>query len=197
MNEQTQTTRERILNAAIQVFSDRGYHDTRMDDIVEAANSSKGSIYFHFTSKKEIFFGLIDHFSILLETQVSEILDADEHGVDQLGKINSAVFSLFNRYRGLAKIVLIQAVGLGEEFEIRRRKLNDRFCAIIEKRLDRSISEGHLQPMNTAVVARLWVGAMNEIVIHWIYTPNFQLEDNLPEINRFFRNSIGHKENHP
>ena len=194
MNTPTQPTRERILEAAIQVFSDRGYHNTRMDDIVEASNTSKGSIYFYFKSKQEIFFGLIDTFTGLLEQRVGTIIDGSGHGGDQLGAINSAIISLFNQYRSLAKIVLIQAVGLGADFETRRRALNDRFCVMIQQRLDRAVSDGSLQPINTAIVARLWVGAMNELIIHWIFTPDFNLEENLPDINAFFKNSIDYKE---
>ena len=194
MNESAQSTRERILEAAIRVFSDRGYHDTRMDDIVEASNTSKGSIYFHFKSKQDIFLGLIDTFTSLLEDRVAQIMDSDSHGADQLGNINTAVISLFNQYRGLAKIVLIQAVGLGEVFEQRRRVVNDRFCSMIQTRLDRSVREGKLAPLNTAIISRLWVGAMNELVIHWIFTPEFNIEEKLPDINGFFKNSINYKE---
>ncbi len=197
MNDSSQATRARILEAAIKVFSTRGYHDTRMDDIVEAANSSKGSIYFHFKSKQEIFLGLIDTFINLLEDQVESIIDSPSHGSDQLSDINQAVIGLFDQYRSLAKIVLIQAVGLGEVFEERRRMVNDRFCDMIEKRLQRSVADGSLPPMNTQIVSRLWVGAMNELIIHWIFTPGFNLEANLPEINAFFKNSIRYKELEP
>lgn len=48
-------TRTRILEAAARVFAEKGYHETRMDDIVAAADSSKGSLYFHFANKEEIF----------------------------------------------------------------------------------------------------------------------------------------------
>jgi AcrR family transcriptional regulator len=188
------TTRERILEAAINVFSSKGYHDTRMDDIVEASQSSKGSIYFYFKSKQDIFLGLIDTFIGLLENRVSKIIDSEQKGSSQLPSINTEVISLFNQYRKLAKIVLIQAVGLGELFENRRRMVNDRFCDIIQKRLDRSVADESLPPMNTAIIARLWVGAMNELIIHWIYNPDFDLEQHLPDINQFFINSIKYQE---
>lgn len=188
------TTRERILEAAINVFSSKGYHDTRMDDIVEASQSSKGSIYFYFKSKQEIFLGLIDIFIGLLEARVTKILDSEQNGSSQLPSINTEVISLFNQYRNLAKIVFIQAVGLGELFENRRRMVNDRFCNLIQKRLDRSVDDGSLPPMNTIIISRLWVGAMNELIIHWIYNPNFDLEHHLPEINQFFKNSIMYQE---
>jgi AcrR family transcriptional regulator len=189
MNEAL-NTRDRILEAAIKVFSSRGFHDTRMDDIVEESKTSKGSIYFYFKSKQEIFLGLIDTFIGLLETRVVRIIDSPAKGSSQVSAINLEVVTLFEQYRNLAKIVLIQAVGLGEVFENRRRSMNDRFCALIQKRLDRAVEDGSLPPVNTAIIARLWVGAMNELIIHWIYNPDFDLESNIPDINQFFINSI-------
>ena len=59
-------TRERILDAALNIFSRKGYHDTRLDEIVDESETSKGSIYFHFPNKERLFFALVDQFANLL-----------------------------------------------------------------------------------------------------------------------------------
>ena len=41
-------TRERILDAAAEVFATKGYHSSVVDDIVHDSNTSKGAVYFHF-----------------------------------------------------------------------------------------------------------------------------------------------------
>ena len=48
-----------ILDAALQVFSDKGFASARLDDIAEAAGLSKGGVYTHFASKEEIFGALL------------------------------------------------------------------------------------------------------------------------------------------
>ena len=53
-------TRERILDAALQTFSRQGYHGTRLDDIVDVSETSKGAIYFHFANKERLFLALVD-----------------------------------------------------------------------------------------------------------------------------------------
>ncbi len=65
----SEDTRDRILDAALNIFSNKGYHDTRMDEIVEASDTSKGSIYFHFPNKERLFLALVDQFADLLERQ--------------------------------------------------------------------------------------------------------------------------------
>jgi len=184
-------TRARILEAAVRVFAQKGYHETRMDDIVSESNTSKGSLYFHFPNKQEIFFGLIETFTDLLETRLKESLVAEQHGVEQVDSALTASLRLFSQYRPLAKIVLVQAVGLGAAFEQRRRAINNRFTALIQSRLEKGIADGSLPPQNAELAARAWVGVLNEIVIHWIYTGAPDLESAAPEIKALLLRSIG------
>ena len=46
-------TRERILDAAMNIFSAKGFHDTKLDEIVSEGGISKGSIYFPFPQQRE------------------------------------------------------------------------------------------------------------------------------------------------
>lgn len=194
MEQLSTSTKEKILEAAIKVFSERGYHATRVDDIAEESQTSKGSIYFYFKSKQDIFLGLIHIFIDLLEKRVQRSISADGHGgAEQLSQTLTEIIRLFKQYRSLAKIVLIQAVGLGETFEDQRRLLIDKFTRIVQSRLDRSIEDGSIPSIDSAIVARLWVGAMVEVVVHWIFTPDFDLESKIPDMNEFFLNSINYR----
>jgi len=105
------------------------------------------------------------------------------------------VFAEKGYHRPLAKIVLVQAVGLGTAFEERRRAINDRFTALIQARLEKGIADGSLPAQNAELAARAWVGALNEIVIHWIYTGTPDLETAAPEIKAFLLRSIGARNN--
>jgi len=191
MHPEPADTRTRILEAAVRVFAEKGYHETRMDDIVSASHTSKGSLYFHFPNKQEIFFGLIETFTGLLEARLKESLAAEQHGSEQVDSALTASLRLFTQYRTLAKIVLVQAVGLGAAFEARRRAINDRFSALIQGRIEKGIQDGSLPAQNAELAARAWVGALNEIVIHWIYTGVPDLETSVPEIKAFLLRSIG------
>ena len=52
--------REALLDAALDVFADRGYRDASVDEIAERAGYSKGAIYWHFSSKDELFSTLLE-----------------------------------------------------------------------------------------------------------------------------------------
>jgi len=187
----TQETRTRILEAAVKVFATKGYHDTKVDDIVSESKTSKGSFYFYFPSKQDIFLALSDTFADLLETRLTQAMDKEAHGLQQMDAALGASLGLFSQYPGLAKVALVQAVGLGAVFEQRRRAINDRLTLIIQSRLERAVQDGSIPPLQIDIAARAWVRALNEIVINWIYTGAPSLEESLPALRQFLARSIG------
>ncbi len=58
MQQRSQETRMRILEAAMEHFASQGYNAASVDDICAAAGVSKGAFYHHFPSKQAVFFAL-------------------------------------------------------------------------------------------------------------------------------------------
>ncbi|MBW2222222.1 MAG: TetR/AcrR family transcriptional regulator, partial [Deltaproteobacteria bacterium] len=52
--------KEKILEAALLCFNEKGYHKTSIDDIALNGKISKGGIYYHFKSKEELFLKLFN-----------------------------------------------------------------------------------------------------------------------------------------
>ncbi|MDF2714328.1 MAG: transcriptional regulator, TetR family protein, partial [Paenibacillus sp.] len=48
-------SRNKVLQAAIGVFAEQGYHQASMDDIALKADVAKGTLYYHFSGKSELF----------------------------------------------------------------------------------------------------------------------------------------------
>ncbi len=165
------STRERILEAALDIFSSKGYHDARLDDIVESAHISKGSIYFYFPNKERLFLALVDQFADLIERRATEAIERQPRaGIDRVRAAIMAVIETFGKYRRPAKILLVQAVGLGATFEKKRLEVTDRFAALIKRHLDEAVAVGEIEPIDTAVVAHAWMGAIYNLVIRWVMT---------------------------
>jgi AcrR family transcriptional regulator len=165
-----EATKSRILDAALDVFASKGYHDTRLDEIVEESHTSKGSIYFHFPNKERLFLALVDQFADLLERRVTEAIEQEERGIARVRVALQTCLETFGRYRRPAKLLLVQAVGLGAPFENKRNEVNDRFARLIETYLQEAIEENDIEPVDTEVVAYAWMGAIYGVIIRWVYT---------------------------
>ncbi len=184
-------TRTRILNAAAGVFAEKGYHDARMDEIVLASHTSKGGVYYHFPSKNYIFFALIDKFTELLEERLRVAIENEERGLKRVDVAIRICMQTFGQHRTLAKTALVQAVGLGEAFEQKRREINDRFTGIIEENLAQAVADGSISEIDTEVVARAWMGALNEVVLRWVYTGSPDPDRSTPALRTLLLKSIG------
>jgi len=57
--EDDELTRQALLKEALAVFSEKGYEGTRLSDIADRANVSRGAIYWHFCNKEKLFLELI------------------------------------------------------------------------------------------------------------------------------------------
>ena len=187
----THETRERILEAAVKVFATKGYHDTKVDDIVSESKTSKGSFYFYFPSKQDIFLALVDTFAELLESRLRARIDSETSGMARLDLALHVCLETFGQYRGLAKIAFVQATGLGLAFEEKRRAVNDRFIEIIKNNLDEAVAEGSIPALDTEVAACAWMGALNEIVLRWVYTGQPDPIRSLPALRKLLLQSVG------
>lgn len=184
-------TRERILEAAVRVFSHKGYHDTRVDEIVEESQTSKGAVYFHFPSKEQIFLALVDEFAGLLEQKLLDTIRSEGDGVRGVDAALRVGLDTFAKYRSLAKIFLIQAVGLGSAFEEKRLQILNRFASVIRSYLDQAVADGDIPPIDTQIVAYAWIGAINEVVIRWVHTGEPAPEEIQPVLRSLLLRSIG------
>ncbi len=68
-------TRDKILSVANKLFSRFGFHKTSMDEIAKIARKAKGSLYYHFASKEELFKEVVSKEILNLKNQLSIIVD--------------------------------------------------------------------------------------------------------------------------
>ena len=188
------STRERILDAAIELFSAKGFHDTKLDEIVAQASASKGSIYFHFPNKERLFIALVDQFADLIEGRAKEAIAGEADSIRRVQAALEAVLATFSKYRRPAKLLLVQAVGLGAVFERKRIEVNDRFVLLIKTYLDDAVADGSIPPVNTQIVSHAWMGAIYNIVIQWVYTGEPTKDDIMEALLPLLLKSVSYRE---
>jgi AcrR family transcriptional regulator len=187
-------TRERILQAAMAVFAERGYASTSVDEIARRAGSSKGGVYFHFPNKQAIFEALIAELVTVLEHSVREAI-AREHGA--LARVDAAlsvVIRTFSAHRGLTHLLLVETSGLGPPFDQEVRAARGMFIGVIESYLAQAVAEGSIPPLDTGVAACVWLGAINEVVLRWLLNETADatsLDRALPALRSILLRSIG------
>ncbi|MFO7311140.1 MAG: TetR/AcrR family transcriptional regulator [Bacillota bacterium] len=185
-------TKRRILEAAAEVFAEKGYYATAVDDIVRASDTSKGSFYHFFPNKQGIFLSLVDHMYSMLLRRVESAIEQERGAIHKVDAALRTVLGEFARHRRLARILLIEAAGLGHAFNDKLFQLHAGFAGLIKRYLDRAVAEGSIPPLDTELAAYAWLGAINEVVTRWLYTGQPDpLDKALPELRAMLLRSIG------
>ncbi len=169
----TQQTRaqhryRRILDAALRVFSRRGYRDASVDEIAGESQTSKGGVYFHFPGKEAIFLALLDRTAERLRTKINEAMATHDDPIAKADAALLAVLRTFANHRALARLFMVEALGAGREFHRRSAEIRAEFAAIIQRHLDDAVRQGVIEPVDTEVAGLAWFGALNEVITGWV-----------------------------
>jgi AcrR family transcriptional regulator len=65
---------QELLEAALQVFAQQGYRNTRLEEVAEAAGVTKGTIYHYFDTKEALLLGVIEHYQALAFGRADDVL---------------------------------------------------------------------------------------------------------------------------
>lgn len=116
--------RREILDAAQKCFTEKGRHDTTIDDIAKESNLTKGGIYWHFKDKREIYIALIERHLHEDLAMWNELMAGDEAGSDLIIKAGISYLRYSIRDR---RHLYLHAEFFAESFrdEVLRAKLNE------------------------------------------------------------------------
>ncbi len=184
--------RERILDAALEVIARRGYSAAGVQEIVDLSATSKGSFYFHFPSKEKMTMALVERMSDKL---VSRVRDSVRNQPTPLHRVSASIetlISIFARKRTVAQVLLLNIMGNGKATDKKFLPIRERFSHLIQEELDSAVQSGQIQPIDTVLVSRIWVGGLQEIILHWLLTGQpASLTAVVPPLRRILLQSVG------
>jgi AcrR family transcriptional regulator len=163
--------RGRLIEAALRLFTARGFHETSVEDIVSEARTSKSAFYEFFQSKEDCIRQLLESEGGRL---VAAVLAAAETGEgwdhrDRMRRGIAAFVSACAQDVRLTRLLLVESVGLAPAVEDVRRQIQSRFAAMVEEEVRRA-QEGDpfYAAVDPEVFGRAVVGAVNEAVAHFV-----------------------------
>ncbi|MDR7302144.1 TetR/AcrR family transcriptional regulator [Haloactinomyces albus] len=166
--------RERqILDAAVQVFAEHGFHQASMDEISDAAGISKPMIYTYLGAKDELFVACIRREAGRLIEAIGEAVDENLRTDEQLWRGLRAFFEYVNDNRASWTVLHRQANIQGEPFSGELAEWRDRAVALIAALLTRATAATE-QPVQTEQMepfAAALVGAGESMLDWWIDHP--------------------------
>jgi AcrR family transcriptional regulator len=120
-------TRALLLDAAEEVFAEKGFISATLDDIARAAGYTKGAIYKHFATKEDLFLAVSDRYWRRYFDNFAEVISAEYVGSRELDEIAA-------RWRQLSRDRGAEHAALGHEFSLYLLRNPDVRERVAEKR---------------------------------------------------------------
>jgi AcrR family transcriptional regulator len=163
------SARERLLESAKTLFSQKGYYATSVEDIVASAGLSKGAFYFYFKSKEELFKSLVEEMHLNIVKRLENFLERELPLEDALIEHAKVFLEDIYQNRHIAQIFLFQLVGTNEEFrELYYTKIAH-LREMLTKMVDRAIQRGEITYKNAENIVNLYAGFLRMLVLEYVF----------------------------
>lgn len=154
-NKTKEERQYQILEAAMEVFVLNGYANTRMDDIVSQSGLSKGALYHHYPSKKDLFIALIDHWEVYCFPDFYNRNGGDRTASETLRDFSTALLDVFRekKYVFSAEVEFWALSNQDKEINDRSKTLYKKLLTLFELVLQKGIRTGEFKAIDTRAVS--------------------------------------------
>lgn len=163
--------RTAMMQAAVQVFAEKGYHAATVRDIVGAANVAIGTFYFYFPDKETLFVYLYEETADFVLRTIEQGI---RRGEDLPGQLAAALQSYVNvaAYEpAVVQLLLVGGVGAVPALAESRGRFRNDLADLWQDALDEAHQKGQIPAQNTRLTAQGLAGAFDEIVLHLLSIP--------------------------
>lgn len=163
-------TRDDILDAAAQVFRQKGFHGASMADIAEVLDVQKASLYHHVESKQEILLALLDRALGMLTEHISTISSQNTPPDQKLRLMIRGYLSGLAENADLTSVLLFEHRSLDKKSHARHVPHRDKFEKLWRDVLDEGMEKEIFELKDTGLATRAIMGTLNW-TLTW-YHPN-------------------------
>src|SRR6266566_757672 len=161
--------RARILDAAIKVFAERGFHSATVAEIARAAGVADGTIYLYFKGKDDLLLRLFDEKMTGLVAEMKAAVAQERSAAEKLKRFIQLHLALVERNPELASVLIVELRQSAQFLKAAdRQKLAayvDLIAEVVRSGQESGELDGNISP---ATVKRALFGALDELALGWL-----------------------------
>jgi TetR/AcrR family transcriptional regulator, fatty acid metabolism regulator protein len=178
--------RKLILDAAIRVFADHGYHGARVGDIAEDAGVAHGLLYHYFASKDDVLRTIfLENWGALIAR--FRAVEASEEPAPQ--KLEGIAKILLRTWRNDPALVtvMVREVARSQQLQDRVDEVREAF-AIVQRVIEEGQASGHFRrDLDARLASWIFYGGLEEVLTGWVLG---QLPDSEEDVGRAERVAV-------
>ena len=159
---------QELLAAALDLFVERGFAATRLDDVARAAGVSKGTLYLYFSSKEELFKAVVRESIVPLIGEAEEVIEQFDGNSEQLFRL--VMHTWWNnigntKLSGLPKLMMAEAGNFPELARFYQEEVIDRGENLVATMLKRGMARGEIRNVDLEIDTRILIAPMIMMMI--------------------------------
>lgn len=143
---------QELLAAALDLFVERGFNATRLDDVAKLAGVSKGTLYLYFANKEELFKAVIRENMVPALDEAEDVIARHEgHSADLFRELVMGWWARVGNTKaaGISKLLMAEAGNFPEIARFHHEEVVKRRDAMIARALERGIARGEFRQVDT------------------------------------------------
>jgi TetR/AcrR family acrAB operon transcriptional repressor len=191
--EEAEQTRQDLLDAALTVFSQKGYTATRLEDVARAAGVTRGAIYHHFGSKAELYSALIEEANKVGNSAIDRAVSEGGTFIEIVTRILVYTFALLEEDQRFSEVMALQLTTPDVEVLSQRRYDEaQELVASISGFFKLITEQGELrQDLDPLTAARAFLGYQYGLSSLWLFNRDaFSIKESAPELAEIFVHGI-------
>ena len=145
-------TKRKIFETSMKLFSEKGYDATSIEEITAVVGVAKGTLYYHFSSKEEIFNFLVEEGMKLLKNSIEIKIQKCDTTIDKLKAVSLVQLKAIEKYENMLTIVVTQSFGNEKRHEFCRQKVIE-YIGVIEEIIEDGVKKGDIIDVDSSILA--------------------------------------------
>lgn len=179
-------TKRKIFEASMKLFAEKGYDATSIEEITATVGVAKGTLYYHFSSKEEIFNFLVEEGIKLLQNSIDIKTSKLPNYIDKLKAIILIQIKIVVKYEDIITILLTQFLGKKARNQ-KCQKLVYEYINKIEEIVKEGIKKGQIKQGSSQAIASEIYGLICSSLVYKLRN-NGQIE--IMKLYKEFENTI-------
>lgn len=179
-------TKRKIFETSMKLFAEKGYDATSIEEITATVGVAKGTLYYHFSSKEEIFNFLVEEGIKLLQNSVDIKTAKFTNYIDKIKAIVLIQIKVVVKYEDLIKILLSQFWGNEARNQICKKHILE-YISQIEQIVEEGIEKGEIKKGNPQAIASEIYGLISSCLV---YKVRSEKEIEVMKLYKEFENTV-------
>ena len=164
-----EATRRKLFEAAVTLVSEQGYGATTVDEIAERAGVAKGTVYYNFGGKDELYAALLEWgVTRLADTLRQAVPDPEVEPRQALTEVLRAGVVFIGAHEALARLLMAETWRTNRSWYATVRQIRTQAIGVITEQLDAMVERGLTRPdLDTSLAGSALFGMVVTVALDW------------------------------